>query len=124
MLFACSVSFHASVSSERVAGRYLAQGRQVPTEGSPGWSRKPNSPVSFIRNQPDILIFRFLHISVGIKLGECNFISWPLQTSEASRIKSVGPIWHNTTYARTIFIKDNMVIAPPPPRGAVTGKIF
>lgn len=27
----------ASVSSERVAGCYLAQGRQVPREGSPGW---------------------------------------------------------------------------------------
>lgn len=73
---------------------------------------KPNSPVSFIRNQPDILIFRFLRISVGIKLGECNFISWPLRTSEAGRIKSVGPIWYNTTYARTIFIKDKYGNSP------------
>lgn len=124
MLFACSVSFHASVSSERVAGRYLAQGGQMQTEGSPVGTYKPNSPVSFISNQPDILIFRFLCISVGIRLGECNFISWPLRTSEAGRIKSVGPIWYNTTYTRIIIIKDNMVIAPPPPRGAVTGKIF
>lgn len=54
---------------------------------------KPNSPVSFISNQPDILIFSFLHISVGIRPEECNFIFWTLQTSEADRIKSGASRW-------------------------------
>lgn len=91
--FVGSVSFQARVSSETVAGNDLVRGIRYHQQAHCVHYLKPNSSIRFISNQPDILIFSFLHISVGVRAGEeGNFIFWPLQTSKIGRIKSGGSV--------------------------------
>lgn len=92
--FVRSVSFQVRVSPETVAGSDLVQGVRCHQQAHCVPVLKPNSSVSFSSNQPDILIFSFLHILVGVRPGiECNFNFWPLQTSKVSRIKFGRSIW-------------------------------
>lgn len=123
--FIRSVNFQARVSSETEAGSDLVRGVRCHQQVHCVPVLKPNSSISFISNQPDILIFSFLLILVGVRPGmEHNSIFWPLHTSKVGRIKFGRLIWPNM-YGRIIIIKDNTVrVFLSPPGGEVIGKIF